>query len=71
MKNMYLLGGVLAVASMTALAAIPPFESLDADANGMISKEEASKSEEVVAGFIAADADKDGSLSPEEYETLL
>ena len=71
MKNMYLLGGVLAVASMTAQAAIPSFASLDTDANGMISKQEASKSEEVVLAFNAADADKDGNLSPEEYKSLL
>ena len=71
MKNIYLLGGVLAVASMAAHAAIPAFEALDTDANGMISKEEASKSEEVVIAFNVADADKDGNLSPEEYKTLL
>lgn len=71
MKNMYLLGGVLAVASMTAQAAIPAFEALDADANGLISKEEATKSEEVMVAFNAADADQDGNLSVEEYKTLL
>lgn len=71
MKNIYLLGGVLAVASMAAHATIPSFESLDADSNGLISKEEASKSEEVVIAFNAADVDKDGNLSPEEYKSLL
>ena len=71
MKHTYLVGGLYAVASMTAQAAIPAFEALDTDGNGVISQVEATKSEDVMAAFVNADKNEDGSLSPEEYKTLL
>lgn len=49
-----------------ALAQAPAFEEVDADADAMISEEEAA----VVEGldFATCDEDQDGALSQEEYE---
>ena len=70
MKYSLLIGAALALASVSAHAAVPAFAELDADGNGLISQDEAAKSEVVMASFAAADVDKDGSLSLEEYQAL-
>jgi Ca2+-binding EF-hand superfamily protein len=44
------------------------FSTLDANADGSISQEEAQADEMVAQNFEAADADQNGSLSQEEYD---
>lgn len=48
-----------------ALAQAPAFESVDTNADGMISQEEASTVEGL--DFGTCDENQDGALSPEEY----
>lgn len=54
------------VFSGLAFAAAPAFEEVDANADGMISQQEAA----VVEGldFATCDADQDGALNAEEYK---
>ncbi len=46
---------------------VPSFALLDADQDGMISRNEARADERVAAGFADADQDRDGYLSPGEF----
>ena len=70
MKESLTLAALLAIASTGAFAALPAFESLDKDGDGLISQEEAAASDELVSAFMGADADKDGKLSPAEYDAI-
>ena len=45
----------------------PSFAVLDANQDGMVSRDEARADERVAAGFAEADQDRDGYLSPEEF----
>ncbi len=44
------------------------FSSLDANADGAMTTEEAASNDMVAQGFTAADTNQDGNLSEEEYE---
>ncbi len=70
MKQSLTLAALLALASSGAYAALPSFESLDRDGDGAISQEEAAASDELMTGFDKADVDKDGKLTPAEYEAI-
>lgn len=70
MKNQLTLAALLSVFSGVAVASLPEFAALDQDRDGVISQEEASVSEELVAMFNDADADKDGALSRAEYDAI-
>ncbi len=69
--NKHILGViVLAGFSTSALAqAMPTFEEVDANADGMISQTEAAAIEGL--DFASADVDQNGSLSAEEYNAAL
>ena len=60
----------LVVASGCANAALPSFAVLDQDRDGFISESEAKASPAVQSAFAAADANGDGKLSPDEFETI-
>lgn len=70
MKYKLTVAAVLAIAAGSALAALPEFESLDANADGFISQEEAVMDQDLMTAFAKADSDKDGKLSPEEYKAI-
>lgn len=70
MKQKLTLAAALALAAGTAMASLPDFKTLDKDGDGMISKQEATKSEQLVAVFARADVDKDGMISPSEYDAI-
>ncbi|MDP3209639.1 MAG: hypothetical protein Q8M65_10855 [Rhodoglobus sp.] len=55
---------------LAACAALGPFEKVDSNGDGGISREEARRSEDLVALFDSADDDQDGVLNPEEYELV-
>lgn len=46
------------------------FESIDTDADGVISMEEVSEHEVLQLAFEELDTDEDGSISEEEYQKL-
>jgi len=48
----------------------PSFAKLDANYDGLISRDEAQANERVAAGFDDADQDRDGSLSVEEFAAM-
>ena len=56
--------------SAGAEAMTPSFTRMDADADGRVSAIEAANNSRVAAGFTAADVNKDGYLSKEEYAQL-
>jgi len=68
----------LIVASTAACAAepLPPqdrpeaFRKLDTDKDGFLSRQEAAVEPEVAANFDRADRNRDGKLSPEEFEAV-
>ncbi len=63
----------IALTTVTATAfavEMPDFKTLDINADGVISLEEAKSVEGLEAAFIGADMDKDGQLSEAEYEEL-
>ena len=49
--------------------AVAVFSQLDTDGNGYIDREEASRSSRVTEDFDEVDVDRDGRISPEEWET--
>jgi hypothetical protein len=57
-------------APVQAAIQLPPFEELDQDEDGAISKDEASVEPDLVAQFEKGDSDEDGELSEEEYNVL-
>jgi len=48
----------------------PSFALLDANRDGLISRDEARADERVAAGFADADKDRDGYLTTEEFATI-
>lgn len=70
MKTHITLAAAMALTAGTAAASLPDFDALDKDRDGMISLNEASVSEAVTSMFAKADIDKDGKLSPAEYDAL-
>ena len=70
MKVKLTLAAVLAAVSGIATAALPPFTTLDQDQDGVISLEEASRSEEIARVFEKADVNQDGKLSRAEYDAI-
>ena len=62
---------LLALLAMAAPALseseVPSFAMLDANRDGLISRDEARADERVAAGFAEADQDRDGYLSAEEF----
>ena len=66
MKRISLVLSVLGFAGLAlAQGALPPFEEVDANADGQISMEEAAAIEGL--DFAAADTNQDGSLDQAEY----
>jgi hypothetical protein len=65
-KLTILLATTLGASTLALAQALPPFEAVDANQDGSISRDEAI----VVEGldFDSADANQDGQLSREEYE---
>lgn len=49
----------------------PSFSEVDADANGLISEEEAQGSQQLADNFDQADANADGYVNRSEYESML
>jgi hypothetical protein len=49
---------------------IKEFESLDANKDGFLTKEELQSKPKLVAEFAKADKDRDGKLDPAEYQVL-
>ena len=70
MKVKLTLAAVLAAIAGTASAALPPFTALDENQDGVISQEEASRSEEMARVFEKADVNQDGKLSQAEYDAI-
>ena len=64
------LGLALALFAASAFAAMPKFESLDANGDGQISREEAKASDSLMAVFETADVNQDGQLDKTEYDAL-
>jgi len=58
---------VLAALGASSSAFAAQFSELDADANGVISKEEAAVDADLAAKFDELDSNKDGVLSAEEF----
>ncbi|SIT07588.1 hypothetical protein [Neptunomonas antarctica] len=61
---------ISATASAQPIGGTDLFALLDVDANHMISEEEASIHEPVLAQFQALDVNKDGQLSTDEFDML-
>ncbi len=59
---------MLPVAAFAQAADADIFSTLDANADGAVTMEEAQADQMVVQGFTAADVNQDGNLSAEEYE---
>lgn len=57
--------------AFSAEAEIPPFQTLDRDADGFVSRAEAHEYDAISLLFGVADANRDGRLSPREYRTIL
>lgn len=64
------LGLALALFAVSAFAAMPQFESLDANGDGQISLEEAKASDSLMAVFQTADKNQDGQLDKTEYDAV-
>ncbi|MGB7183499.1 MAG: hypothetical protein WBD34_17485 [Burkholderiaceae bacterium] len=69
MNHKYLIGLMAMCFSATVLAAAPSFEDVDANADGVVSSEEAAAVEEL--DFTAADTDGNGEISPEEFAAAM
>lgn len=54
---------------LSACATLGSFTSLDKDADGRISREEAARSDELASAFDYGDANQDGYLSSAEYDS--
>jgi hypothetical protein len=75
MKTMQVCGLAVVLAMAAAATAqeaghgaeLPPFSSLDADANGYITESEASQTPAVTEVFAELDANKDEQLDEQEY----
>ena len=73
-----IIAALLIAAATSACAAdpLPPldraeaFRTLDADKDGFVSRAEAAAHPEVAANFDQADRNRDGRLSPEEFEAV-
>jgi EF hand len=66
MRKLFGLISAVFFGTVLAQASLPPFEDVDANKDGQISKEEAANVEGL--DFASADANQDGMLSREEYE---
>lgn len=53
---------------VSACATLGAFTSLDRDTDGRISREEASRSDDLASAFDYGDSNQDGYLSPAEYD---
>ena len=56
------------VSATTFAGEMPDFQTVDINADGAISLEEAKSVEGLEAAFVTADIDKDGQLNEAEYE---
>lgn len=63
-------GLFLALIAVPAFAASPAFEEVDADQNGVVSRNEAMAAGISDEAFAQADANQDKQLSADEYMTL-
>ncbi len=61
----------LSLSAATAFAAIPTFERVDADKNGVISMDEAATAAISEKLFSRFDKDQNSQLSMEEYQALV
>lgn len=73
MRNFFLAGIILALTVVTAHAGdgMLKFEDVDANADKVITVEEASSSSWLSEQFKEADINKDGELDKAEFETIL
>jgi len=55
-------------ALLSACATLGSFSSLDKDADGRISRQEAARSDDLASAFDYGDSNQDGYLSPHEYD---
>ncbi len=63
----FLLSLLLLATPALSESGVPSFAELDANQDGMISRDEARADERVAASFADVDQDRDGYLSPEEF----
>ena len=64
---MFFAGVAAALIAACSDPPITPFQELDTDGDGRISREEATRDGVLASLFTMADADEDGKLSPYEY----
>lgn len=55
----------------SAEAQVPPFKTLDRDADGVVSRAEAHEFKAISLLFGVADANRDDRLSPREYRAII
>ena len=65
--SIFLLSLVAMATPALSQSDVPNFKMLDANRDGLISRDEARADERVAAGFEDADQDRDGYVSAEEF----
>jgi len=66
-RTLYAAGVALLVSGAAVAAEAPEFTAIDADKNGYVSRQEASRSPDVMEIFAQVDANRDNQLSATEY----
>jgi hypothetical protein len=67
LKDAFIAAGGICAAGIVLAQAAPSFESLDKNADGQISIQEATSHDDVFVAFKKLDTNKDGALSKTEF----